>query len=66
METLIVQLKNKNEAERIKGILGVMKTKFQILEEMEDEIFTKMIAEGDKGDYLTDTEQADFIQNLGK
>lgn len=64
METLIVQLKNKNEAEKIKGILDVLKTKYQILEELNDEIFGEIMEKSAKKGYMSHQESENFIKSL--
>jgi len=64
METLVVTLKNKSEAQKIKGVLTALKAHFEVIEEMEDKIFGEMIAEGKKSGTLTEEEQETFFNSL--
>lgn len=66
METLIIEVNTKTEAQSLKNRLAEMQTKVELYDDYVERKYAEWISEGNKNEILSETEKNDFLNALGK
>lgn len=66
MERLLITTKTRAQLEAIRAVTIAMKIDVKNLDNLESQIFGKMIENGDKGDYWTPAEQEELFNSMRK